>query len=241
MTNKVVTIHQPNFFPWLGLFSKIARSDVFIFLDDVQYQKTGGSWSNRVRLLISNEARWATAAVDRSYKGKRNINEMRFLTDSPWRTKLCKSIEESYRRHPFFDETMQLVRPLLLNTESNVATYNIIAVTEIAIRLGLQTNRIFKSSELPHSGSSNQLLCSLTHAVGGTAYMCGGGAEDYQDETVFAASGIELQFQKFIHPRYSQRGKADFVSGLSVIDAAMNIGWCGVRELLDEAPCPKPH
>ena len=34
---KIVAIHQPNFFPWLGFFDKIRRADVFVFLDDVSY------------------------------------------------------------------------------------------------------------------------------------------------------------------------------------------------------------
>ena len=76
--NRVVAIHQPNFFPWLGYFDKIARSDVFIFLDDVQFPKTGGVWSNRVKILIGGEARWSTAPIDRSFTGTRKICEMHF-------------------------------------------------------------------------------------------------------------------------------------------------------------------
>lgn len=236
-SDKTVAIHQPNFFPWLGYFAKIAMSDVFVFFDDVQFPKTGGVWSNRVKLLISDEARWATAAIDRNYHGTRTIREMHFLADNPWREKLLKSIEGNYRRHPAYADTMELLAPLLLSQESNVAEYNIQAVTSIAQRLGLDTHKLHRSSDLSHEGSSNELLCSITCLVGGSTYMCGGGADGYQDESVFNDRDVTLMHQSFVHPVYPQRGRQDFVAGLSIIDAAMNLGWDGVKQLLNKSPC----
>jgi len=60
---RIAAIHQPNFFPWLGYFRKMARADVFILLDDAQFQKTGGNWSNRVRIARNGEAVWWSAPV----------------------------------------------------------------------------------------------------------------------------------------------------------------------------------
>lgn len=232
-TNKVlVAIHQPNFFPWLGYFEKIAKTDRFIFLDDVQFPKTGGVWSNRVKLLIGGEARWFTAAIDRQYHGTRQINEMQFLEDNPWRSKLLKTLENEYRKHPFYSDVSAVITPLLLNPDGNIAEYNIHAVTTIAKVLGLDTSKLRRSSACEMTGVSNELLCNLTRAAGGNVYMCGGGAEGYQDDTIFATQGVGLQYQNFLHPDYPQRGQTTFVPGLSVIDAAMNIGWQGVKALL---------
>ena len=235
--NRIVAIHQPNFFPWLGYFSKIAACDAFVFFDDVQFPKTGGVWCNRVKLLIGEEERWATAAIDRNYHGTRTIREMHFLTGNPWREKLLKSIEGYYRRHQAYAETIEVVAPLLLSKESNVAEYNILAVTKLAQRLGLKTHKLYRSSDFPHEGSSNELLCSITRLVGGSIYMCGGGADGYQDEAVFNERGVTLRHQSFIHPIYPQRGRQDFVAGLSIIDAAMNLGWDGVKSLLNTPSC----
>jgi hypothetical protein len=99
---KIISIHQPNFFPWLGYFDKIAKADVFIFLDDVQFPKTGGVWTNRVKFIVSGEPNWITAPIDRNYSGTRNINEMQFLPNNSWRDKTRKSIENSYRKHPYY-------------------------------------------------------------------------------------------------------------------------------------------
>ena len=231
---KTVAIHQPNFFPWLGYFAKIASSDVFIFFDDVQFPKTGGTSSNRVKLLISDESRWVTAAIERNYHGTRTIQEMTYQATVQWREKLLKTIETNYRRHPLYNETMDLIAPLLLSPEANIAEYNIRAITAIVHRLGLDTDKLKRSSTLPHEGSSNELLCSLTQLVGGDTYMCGGGADGYQDEAVFNERGVKLRHQSFVHPIYPQRGREDFVAGLSIIDAAMNLGWTVVGKLLNK-------
>lgn len=238
MTNdRIVAIHQPNFFPWLGYFSKIAISHDFVFLDDVQFPKKGGVWSNRVKMLFGTEPRWATAAIDRNYRGTRTIQEMNFLSGIPWREKTLKSIEVNYRRHFAYLETMEIVEPLLLNQEPSVANYNIKVITEISKCLRLDISKLHRSSQLAHHGVSNELLCSITSLVGGTAYMCGGGADGYQDEAVFHEKNLTLLQQNFVHPTYPQRGQAEFVAGLSIIDAAMNLGWGGVRELLEKSIC----
>ena len=73
---KVVAIHQPNFFPWLGFFDKIARSDVFILMDNVQFPKNRGTWSNRVQLATDRQAAWVTIPVGRSFRERRIIMDM---------------------------------------------------------------------------------------------------------------------------------------------------------------------
>ena len=228
----IVAIHQPNFFPWLGYFDKIARANVFIFLDDVQFPKTGGSWSNRVKLLIGGSSYWVTAAIDRDYHGTRTIKQMNFLASNLWREKTLKSLETNYRKHPFYLETMDVIVPLITSPEANIAVYNIHAVTTLSSHLGLDTTKLKCSSDLPGSGHSNELLCSLTQAVGGGVYMCGGGADGYQDESIFKAAEIKLVRQAFVHPVYSQAKADDFVPGLSIIDALMNHGMQSVGSWL---------
>lgn len=232
LNKKVVVIHQPNFFPWLGYFDKIVRSDVFILLDDVQFPKTGGGWSNRVKLLVGSEGNWVTAAIDRNFSGTRNINEMNYLANNPWRDKIKKTLEFNYKKHPFYAETMDWFEPLLLNEESNIAAYNMHLIRTIVQLLGLGEDKLKVASALAAQGQSNERLCSLTRLVGGTVYMCGGGADGYQDEAVFAEHGLELRFQSFKHPVYPQKGSKEFVAGLSVVDACMNLGLEGTSALL---------
>ena len=231
--HKLVAIHQPNFFPWLGYFDKLRRADVFIFLDDVQFPKTGGVWSNRVKVLINGEGRWLTAPVDRSFHGTRSINEVNFTSREDWRRKLLKTLVASYRRAPCFDEAFVLLEPLILNPEENIANYNRFALTAIAQYIGMPVGKFRCSSEFMVAEHASEMLISLTRAVGGDAYMCGGGATGYQEDATFAAEGFDLIYQNFQHPFYPQIGVKEFVPGLSIIDALMNIGTQGVRIALN--------
>lgn len=230
--DKIVAIHQPNFFPWLGYFNKIARADIFVFLDHVQFPKTGGVWSNRVKLVISGEDRWVTAAIDRNYNGTRKINEMRFVSSNPWREKMLKTLAVNYKKHPFYDETMELIQPLILNQEQSISKYNIQAIKKIVSAISLKQQRFVCSSALSFTSNSNELLCEITTSLGGKTYLCGGGADGYQDESVFDRFGINLKYQNFQHPTYDQFKCDKFLAGVSVIDAAMNVGWTGVKNLL---------
>jgi hypothetical protein len=227
-----VAIHQPNFFPWLGYFDKIARADVFIILDNVQFPKTGGIWTNRAKLLIAGQPHWITAAVDRNYSGKRQIREMQFLAHPNWRSTMLKSIATNYSRHPFYTETMEVIQPLILNKEVNVADYNIQVISTLSNRLGLSVSKLRRSSEFQLEMKSNELLCALTRLAGGSIYLYGGGAAGYQDESIFKQNQITLKPQNFQHPVYVQCAQDSFTAGLSIVDAAMNVGWDGVRELL---------
>jgi hypothetical protein len=232
MMSKIVAIHQPNFFPWLGYFDKIARADAFVILDDVQFPKTGGVWCNRVKLLLTGEPRWVTAPVDRSFQGTRLINEMAFSSNENWRSKVLKSVVSSYKRAPYFDEAYSTIEPLVQYPDNNVAEFNIHAIRTLVNALGYPVNSLIRSSSLFTDSSATARLIDLTKSVGGNSYLCGGGAGAYQQDYAFQTEGVSLVYQNFDHPEYPQFGRHDFVAGLSIIDALMNLGFSGVTRIL---------
>lgn len=228
----VVAIHQPNFFPWLGYFDKIARSDHFVFLDHVQFQKTGGVWSNRVQLLVGGTPQWVTAPIVRSFHGVRAVNEIEFSDKEPWRKKMIGTLRANYGRAPFFDETMAVIEPLVASDDNQLASYNRHAIVSLASHVGLPVPEWHSSSELQLSERSTDLLVEITRQVGADTYMCGGGAGEYQQDQIFAAAGLSLRYQDFQHPEYVQRAGVPFERGLSIIDALMHCGRDGVRKFL---------
>jgi hypothetical protein len=228
---KVVGIHQPNFLPWLGFFDKIRRSDVFLVMDNAQFSKTGGTWTNRVQLIVNKEPAWATVPIVRAYHGLRTVAEMEINDSQPWRSKLLRTIEMSYGRAPYFAEVDPLIHEVIEESTSNLAEYNLAAIRTVCTALDLVTPMVVGST-LPIEGRSTDLLISMVRAVGGTGYLVGGGAAGYQEDGKFREAGIDLVHQDFQHPTYPQFNSPSFKPGLSVVDALMNCGFRGVRDLL---------
>ena len=223
MTN-LVAIHQPNFFPWIGYFDKIRRADTFVFLDDVAYPRSGsggmGSWLNRVRLNVQGKPRWVTCPVRRIPLGS-PIRITEIDDRQPWRIKFMKTLDANYRRARRYNETLELLTPLMQSEESNLARFNAFAIQRIAMFLGVESKFVHQS-ELKCEGSSTELLISITKAAGGASYLSGGGASEYQNDELFAERGIGLVNQQFKPQCYGE--PARFLPGLSIIDYLMHDG-----------------
>jgi hypothetical protein len=229
--SRVVAIHQPNFFPWLGYFNKIARSDVFVVLDDAQHQKTGSNWTTRVRLLVAGEAKWAGAPVRHPAHGTVRVNQLRWDDTQPWRSKLLRTITLNYGRCAHFDEAFALLVPLVQQASDDVAAYNLHAIRTIAATLDLATP-IQPASAFGVTQVSSERLAALTVLASCDTYLAGGGAQGYQQDEVLRARGLKVLAQDFRMQPYPQRGAGEFVPGLSVIDALMNTGISGTRNLV---------
>jgi hypothetical protein len=216
----VCAIHQPNFFPWLGYFDKIRRADIFVFMDDVTYPKSGsgsGTWINRVKLAIQGDAQWVTCPVRRVH-GKQNICNVVIDDRQPWRNKLLKTLHANYRRAPGYESAMALLEPLIQNEIDILADFNIHAISTLARKLSVGA-RFLRQSELAVEGTATELLIALTKAVGADTYLSGGGASGYQEDALFAVHGIALQYQNFMPTLYGPEQR--WLPGLSVIDYLM--------------------
>ena len=234
-SSTVVAIHQPNFFPWLGWFHKLAQADVFVLLDDVEFSR--GSYINRTRLLVNGQPVWKTAPVVRTGTGTQSIQHTRINDATPWRAKMLKTLENAYGRRPGFDEVYPVLRELVGNPVDTLADYNEQALAGIAGGLGLPASRFVRSSTFECTARATERLVELVTAVGGTTYLSGGGAAGYQEEKYFDDAGIELAHTGFVARPYPQRSEP-FVPGLSVIDALMNVGFSETRSLLETGDRP---
>ncbi len=217
---RVCAIHQPNFFPWLGYFDKIRQADVFVFLDDVDFPRSGsgmGTWTNRVRIAVQGQPHWIGAPI-RRYSGRRRIKDVRIAREPTWRRKFSRTLEVNYARAPRFRDAMAIIDPLINQETDDLASYNVKVITSLSNILGLEAEFV-RQSELGAEGAATELLISLTRAVGANVYLCGGGAGDYQDDALFGEAGLALQYQNFAPSSYGD--VRHYLPGLSVIDYLM--------------------
>lgn len=235
MADRLVAIHQPNFLPWLGWFDKCRRADVMVLLDDAQFQKTGGTWTNRVSMLVGGRADWVTLPIVRAYHGTREVREIELDGRAPWREKLLRTLRQSYAKHPCVNETLALLEEPLRAPTTSLCEYNVGLLETIARAIGIDWSRTVRSSALGVTSVSTERLIDIVQRLDGDRYLVGGGAGGYQEDALFAEAGIAVVPQAFRHPEYPQRGTGTFVPGLSIVDALMNVGTAGTAALLARA------
>ena len=107
----IVAVHQPQYMPWLGYLDKITKSDMFVFLDDVQYKKR--EFQNRNRLRTPRGAMWLTVPVMVQGNYFQKINEVRINNTVNWQYDHIKAMEHNYGSAPFFKEYFPRFKELI--------------------------------------------------------------------------------------------------------------------------------
>jgi len=227
----VVGVHQPNFMPWLGYFYKIWQSDIFIFLDDVQYPRTTGTYLNRVNFLMNAESASLILPV-KKIKGKYwNINETNISDDIKNKQKIIKRLQRNYAKSKYFKKHKNFIFDLIEFESDNLSEYNMHFIKSILLELNINT-KIIKSSEFNLSSTSTQRLVDLIELVNGNVYLSGKGGDNYQDKQLYKNANIQLQYNQLPTFEYSQPKVKEFINGLSIIDAIFNVGFENLQSQL---------
>lgn len=235
MANKTIAIHQPNLFPWLGYFAKIYQSDVFVFLDHTINNRTDSIYTRRVTLLnTQGEISYLTIPI-------KKINNSDFGPLNQWEInfgqvgfpkKQLESIKHTYGKFPFFKDVFPLIEKLFDSSiVLNLVDRNIQFIKETCKLLEIETPFLL-SSKIDASGNGTELLISIVSNLKGTNYLSGKGGDNYQNPMMFEKANIVLNRIDFKHPIYSQEKSKEFISGLSIIDCLMNIGFEEASKLI---------
>lgn len=214
-------IIQPSFLPWRGFFDLIHQSDVFVFLDDVQYDKR--SWRNRNRIKTAQGTQWITVPVDTKGRFVQAINQTRICNDLPWRRQIANSIRHSYTRAPYFDRYYLEIVGILEREWEYLADLDIELTRTILKHLGVERPLLCSSKLGIKAENKSARLVEICQKAGITHYLSGPSAKDYMDESLFKAHDIDVKYKIYDYPPYAQLHGA-FEPQVSVIDLLFNKG-----------------
>ena len=96
----IVSIHQPQYIPWLPYFKKIDNSDIFILLDNVNFQKNG--LQNRNQIKTNTGLHWLTVPI--KHKLGQKIMDTTIDNNKSWGIKHWKTIKHNYQNASEFHE-----------------------------------------------------------------------------------------------------------------------------------------
>ena len=172
-----VAIHQPNFFPWLGFFEKALTSDLFILLDDVQYEKSGkGNWFNRVYVSANGEKKWMSLPVNRKFAGFRNMNEIELAANMNHASDVLNRLGAFYRTSSYKTEVLDYIEGFFKLNHGLLWEMNYAYILDVLKRCGVPEERILLSSSYNSKEVATARLIDLVLRVGGGEYYSGGGA-----------------------------------------------------------------
>lgn len=208
-------IMQPTYLPWSGYFHLASKVDIFVFLDDVQFQRK--SWQSKNKILLNG--RESILSVPLQYAPLQTlISDIRLLQDYSWQKKHVHDLQVAY---PALWREASLKDPLMAILERPyqfLADFNIDLIGLLFDWLGLKC-RTLRASSLACGGSRSQHLAEICRVVEADTYFSPIGSRGYLEEDQFERfSGIQLRFAEFSPPSYFQGNTTEFVSHLSVMD-----------------------
>lgn len=215
-------VMQPAYLPWAGYFNLISQVDVFVFLDDAQFER--GTWQNRNRVLVAGEPHWLTVPVIRELLGT-GINAVRTDEKLRWRRKHFDLLRQNYGKHAFGAEMLQISNIVGDQSLAILAELNIRLILYCCERLGITTPCV-RTSEMGILGKRTERLIKICEHLGCDEYLSPPGAAEYLAADRFVEmTSTRLEFNEYIPETYPQKGKEQFVSHLSIVDVVAGLGW----------------
>jgi len=218
--------HQPHLLPWLGYLDKVAKSDVFVVMDDLQYEAQ--NFQNRNRLKLNHGAMWFTVPllgspfericdkrIDNTGRGGRHH----------WQHRLRRTLEVHYGATPHYATYAQELAIVCSRTWTHLLELDLYMLDLARTWFGI-TGPIVRSSSLELRGAKTDRIIDMCTKLGARAYFSGkGGSTGYLNLEALARAGIAIVWQEFRHPTYAQRYPGlGFVSHLGFLDALFNCG-----------------
>jgi len=226
-----LAIMQPYFMPYIGYLQLMNAVDKFVLYDDVNYINKG--WINRNRILVNGQDYLFTIPLKDASQNKL-INEIALSSDPKWRGKLLKTIEQGYKKSPFYLSAFEVTEKIINFDAEKVSDWIAASLEIVAKHLGIQAEIIPSSTiyQNTHLKAQERILDICLQEKANHYINPIGGTELY-DKAVFEEKAIQLNFIKskpVVYPQF----KNEFVPWLSIIDILMFNDVVDIQQFLNE-------
>lgn len=231
--NMMLGVMQPYFFPYLGYFDLINRSNRWIVFDTPQYMREG--WVNRNRILHSREG-WQYIIVPlKKHSRETPINRVEAVEFPDWRRTIVNQFTHYRGRAPFYRETIDLLEDCLADHEQNLSSLNVKCLGKVCHYLDIPWEpEIFSEMHLslgPIEEAADWAL-RIAEAAGASVYINPPGGAALYDAGRFARHGIRLCLQEDFNFVYECAGYT-CLPKMSVLDALMWASPIDIKSHLD--------
>ncbi len=215
----VVSIHQPDYIPWLGFYYKMAHSDVFVYLDDAQYSNEA---DHNVNVIKGSNGSMRLKVPVEQHLGDL-IRNVRTRDELKWKDKHLKTLQMNYGKAAHFSEIFPGLSEVIMSHEGSIADLNMAVNGFICNGFGIAP-KILKSSDMNITSVREERVIEICERLGADEYLSGNGARAYQTEEHFTDRGIKLTYLDYKPIEYKQLWK-DFLPCMSVLDYIFNCGF----------------
>lgn len=217
----IVSIHQPDYIPWLGLYYKMAHSDVFVYLDDAQYSNEADHNVNKIK---TPQGEFRLKVPVEQHLGDLICN-VRTKNELGWKEKHLKTLKMNYAKAPYFQSTYMKIEQIIMAHEGSIAELNMAINSYLCEGFGIKT-KILKSSEMGITTVREERVIDIALKAGGDEYLSGTGAKVYQTEEHFTERGLKLTYLDYQPIEYRQLWpKVGFLPCMSALDFVFNCGF----------------
>ena len=226
----IVSVHQPQYLPWLGYFNKILNSDAFVFLDNVQYKAR--EYQNRNRIRTKDGWMWLTVPILKNGEAYPKISDVIIDNSQEWRKRHWRAVCVNYSRAPFFERYSGFFENLYSRNWERLIELNIYIIESMNRFLGIE-KPVYFESRLKVKTRKTERIHDICKVLGADTYLSGIGGRVYLDEGLFEAGGIKLEYQDFRHPEYDQLHEP-FIPFMSIVDLLFNKGAESLKILISK-------
>jgi hypothetical protein len=220
----IVSIHQPNYLPWLGFFDKIKRSDVFVVFDDVQFPRGKKHFGHRNQIKTQNGAKWLSVPI-KNKSDMVSFNDTIINYDTDWQKEHCSQMTNYYIESPYFMDYFVNISNIICKKQNSLTELSMELIKYFMEVLEIETKIVYSSSISSLGLTGSDKIFNILENINATEYLTGSGpgSKRYIDEDEFKRRNINLTWQDYDCKKYNQLF-GDFIPYLSVVDLLFNHG-----------------